>query len=322
MIADNSQFEAKGFIKNNKQSELSEKDVLKFTIQNPLAFLYNTQTVNSDWLSNKMYYSTDRWGHASSKSIYDPCPQGWRVPDFGHIISQGSPWFNNQLKTKIANDGFYQWTASNNLSYYNVAYNKRATDSRIRAYFYKNSIYNMNFYLPGQGFRGTNTKNAKGIFDNNISSSLWSATISNSQKSAEKGGALYLSSNFSSNYHTVSEVYKLNNAHSIVCSKDTPRFTEAYFQDLTKQNVGSRVLSYTDVDNNQLERIDFYPNPVDNILKTNSNKSIKAKIYNIDGMLMLEGQFLNRELDVSLLKAGVYILIVNDKEKGFRFIKK
>ena len=54
---------------------------IDFSIKNPTVFIKNNDN-NSDW-----YYSTpetlnhDRW--QSVKTIYDPCPTGWRVPDGG-----------------------------------------------------------------------------------------------------------------------------------------------------------------------------------------------------------------------------------------------
>jgi len=65
----------------------SYKGTINYTIANPTTFIYvdYLNTKNSDW-----YYtgseSTDntRWTTSDkAKSIYDPCPAGWRVPDGG-----------------------------------------------------------------------------------------------------------------------------------------------------------------------------------------------------------------------------------------------
>ena len=63
---------------------------IEYATANPTTFItYNSS--NSDWYYTGSY-STDnnRWTTSSSnKSIYDPCPAGWRVPDGGAIRHNG-----------------------------------------------------------------------------------------------------------------------------------------------------------------------------------------------------------------------------------------
>lgn len=51
---------------------------LDYTIKNPMCFVLGSDENDYDWL----YASHDDnlWS-SSSKSVYDPCPRGWRVPD-------------------------------------------------------------------------------------------------------------------------------------------------------------------------------------------------------------------------------------------------
>ena len=53
-----------------------------FITYNPEAFIYDEEyddwSNDYDWL-NREYSNLERW--SSSKTIYDPCPAGWRVPD-------------------------------------------------------------------------------------------------------------------------------------------------------------------------------------------------------------------------------------------------
>lgn len=57
---------------------------IEYTIEHPMTFIASGLQ-NGDWLYGKSEwyrtYSTDftRWG--AKKTIYDPCPKGWRVPD-------------------------------------------------------------------------------------------------------------------------------------------------------------------------------------------------------------------------------------------------
>ena len=59
----------------------SDNGTISFAIANPTVFIGENMG-NSDW-----YYtgtsSTDNTRWKSTKTIYDPCPAGWRVPDGG-----------------------------------------------------------------------------------------------------------------------------------------------------------------------------------------------------------------------------------------------
>ncbi|MDR3117929.1 MAG: fibrobacter succinogenes major paralogous domain-containing protein [Mediterranea sp.] len=56
-----------------------------YSIQNPDKFI-----TGSDW----MYDRDDAlWGHGTTKSVYDPCPSGWRVPVNSDKSSRTSPWY-------------------------------------------------------------------------------------------------------------------------------------------------------------------------------------------------------------------------------------
>ncbi|CAF0915983.1 unnamed protein product [Adineta ricciae] len=64
------------------------KKVLMYSVKNPLYFLYQNPSNETnqfkkvrDWISDENGQFTDRWGHGTEKSPFDPCPQGWRIPD-------------------------------------------------------------------------------------------------------------------------------------------------------------------------------------------------------------------------------------------------
>jgi hypothetical protein len=65
----------------SKVSSNSTNGTIKYATEHPTTFITNNRN-NYDW-----YYtgdsSTDNTRWQSSKSIYDPCPAGWRVPDGG-----------------------------------------------------------------------------------------------------------------------------------------------------------------------------------------------------------------------------------------------
>ena len=51
---------------------------LEYAIKNPMAYVLGSADDNYDWLYGA--HKADLWG-AEQKSVYDPCPRGWRVPE-------------------------------------------------------------------------------------------------------------------------------------------------------------------------------------------------------------------------------------------------
>lgn len=69
------------------------------SIQNPLKGLNKASgTTVSDWLSGTKGAIPDRWNNEDgSKSAFDPCPEGWRVPVSG--TEQNSPWYGLEMRS-------------------------------------------------------------------------------------------------------------------------------------------------------------------------------------------------------------------------------
>jgi len=66
------------------------------SIQNPLTFYYSTADMEWDWYTSTKAHNKTLWGadnltSPGYKTIYDPCPAGWRVP---YWKSNLSPWNN------------------------------------------------------------------------------------------------------------------------------------------------------------------------------------------------------------------------------------
>lgn len=57
---------------------IKKKDILDFSIKNPMTFIQGTSETSFDWISSN---DVELW--SDKKTIYDPCPVGWRVPDGG-----------------------------------------------------------------------------------------------------------------------------------------------------------------------------------------------------------------------------------------------
>jgi len=89
-----------------------------------------------------------------------------------------------------------------------------------------------------------------------------------------------------------------------------------------------RVLATSSVGLNELSTKEFRisPNPVQDQLSINGDvpPSANYRIYSINGQLQKEGNLKNRELVVSDLNAGVYLLemLINNSRTSLKFIKK
>jgi len=74
--------------KTEVKDNSSEKDInLMFSIHNPTTFIYITSLCTTrDWYGRygAHYNQNDTlWLDSGGKTMYDPCPEGWRVPDGG-----------------------------------------------------------------------------------------------------------------------------------------------------------------------------------------------------------------------------------------------
>lgn len=51
---------------------------IDYAVKHPMTFLTSTEENQGNWLYEN--YRTDLWSESGPKSLYDPCPYGWRVP--------------------------------------------------------------------------------------------------------------------------------------------------------------------------------------------------------------------------------------------------
>ena len=86
---------ANNVLSTDKISDKVSK-VLSYSVKNPLVFMIPSKQIpphknkpaytnGTDWLIDEANIASDRWGRADRKSPFDPCPEGWRVPDASHV---------------------------------------------------------------------------------------------------------------------------------------------------------------------------------------------------------------------------------------------
>lgn len=88
---------------------------IAYTIEHPMTFIYTKDKTIQDWLVPQ---DDNLWGHNTSKTIYDPCPAGYRVPEsaayfdlwigpfvwnktqggrtYSHSVTAAASWFPSQ----------------------------------------------------------------------------------------------------------------------------------------------------------------------------------------------------------------------------------
>lgn len=70
---------------------------IDYTVKNPMTFISGASPYY-DW----MYVRTDNlWGDGGNKTIYDPCPAGWRVPSGGAAGMWAKSWFGDNVPTNL-----------------------------------------------------------------------------------------------------------------------------------------------------------------------------------------------------------------------------
>ena len=81
-------------ISNNEVNVSSGTGSVSYAVEHPETFINGSSTQNGDWL-----YTSDPtlWKADSEKTVYDPCPYGWRIPNSSldwNISDGAAPWTN------------------------------------------------------------------------------------------------------------------------------------------------------------------------------------------------------------------------------------
>lgn len=352
------------------------RKIIKYATENPLYFLFRSKTgqeleiedagtllVKSlqvkDWISDENGLAQERWGHNTEKSVYDPCPGGWRVPDTasanlfaagnnGSYAKGSSPWFYNGYNTNssFANYGIVQSTIADLTgSAVNNAVNVRqypgytltittentSPSSRTGWVFgFPNSKYNIG-NIPATGIRGVlggnDWKNARSGYPNvdnyKYQTGLWTSSPADFYTGYAIGLNLSSTSGSGGKMATGTGFYP-QAAMGVRCVKDTERYMGdlPYTENQGDTNLGTAI-SIKDYKN---DGIRVHPNPTENYLHIGSgNNNIKDTgfvIVNTAGAMVKKGYSNNGKINITGLPAGVYVLKLEDYTEAFKIIKK
>jgi hypothetical protein len=332
------------------------RKVLRYSVENPLFLLYNTSftTVsgnlqnNIDWISSQSNTFTDRWGHGEKKSPFDPCPEGWRIPDvsFSYITGNtnelvgdgqygNSPWYLGDIyrEDKLVNGvsipryGLNQNTLYNiggaNALKYNGTQVLRNSENKRYGWVFNSSDFNIgNFAATGYRALGNNP-NMDLIGYN---TAVWSASLGD--QSYGRAIALEITSGVPalSNLKTGTGIIP-QGAISCRCAKIEYDINGNEIGRYDPEAVLGGTLNNVDFINTKsiVEDITLYPNPAGKTLYISSKNGttiFNFKIYEQSGRILKTGKFINNELDISFLPTGVYHFVINNASTSIKVIKK
>ncbi len=364
-----------GIVTADPKNEKIRK-VIKYATENPLYFLFQPKTGNElgiedagtlltkslqvkDWISDENGLAQDRWGHATEKSAYDPCPAGWRVPDTananlfaagnnGSYAKGSSPWFYNGYNTtsSFANYGIVQSTIAdltgesvnntiNNRQYpgYTLSITSESTAPTSRSgwvFSFPDSKYNIG-NIPTTGIRGIlggndwkNERSGYPTVDNyKYQTGLWTSSPSDFYTGYAIGLNLSSTSGNGGKLASGTGFYP-QAAMGVRCAKDTER----YMGDLpyTTNPDTTYLNTVITVKNYNNDNIQIHPNPVKDVLhivfENKDKQDLGFVMFNTAGGIVKQGYFINNTIDIASLPSGVYMLTIENSKNAFKVIKK
>lgn len=313
---------------------------LDYSIKNPLNFLYHTGNGNpdnysqiKDWIADERNLADNRWGHADKKSPFDPCPNGWRVPDvsftflesntiqLGSTIYSGaigtSPWYRNKI---LSGSGAEQNRHLIQKNAYEIGPNYYEGEW-IQGYGWmlNNNSYKIGNF-PNTGIRGYVGEN---IISNSISG-VWTSSMSDLQLGYAIGLFLGVNSSNTKGIIKSGGGFYPQAGMNVRCALDEPRYNgidSSNKKGSFKEDDGSvlnKEIELTKASNDYF----IYPNPVKDILYINTNEYSNFVIYNIGGVIVKSGKFENSKINLKDLPKGVYIIKILKNNSESEIIKK
>lgn len=351
------------------------RKVIRYAAENPLSYLFRNRTGAElgmedagtlqskaiqvkDWISDENGQAQDRWGHATEKSVYDPCPVGWRVPDTataalfaagdnGSYAKGSSPWFYNGYNTNssFANYGIVQSAVADLTgAAANNAVNTRqypgytlsittdgAPSSRTGWVFdFQGSKYNIG-NVPASGIRGIlggndwkDLRSDYPLADNyKYQTGLWTSSPADFYTGYAIGLSLSSVSGNGGKLASGTGFYP-QAAMGVRCARDTERYMgDLPYLEISDATVVHKLAVAKNTITNQPT---VYPNPVRDTLhiqfQSDDNQKINYQITDISGKVLRQGKISANKISFSGLPHGVYMLKLENQPAAIKIIKK
>lgn len=313
-----SEYSRNANLKSNDSHHQRISKILKYSVSNPIDYLYNDNGQSIDWISDKNGVATDRWGHGDEKSPFDPCPDGWRVPDFTFTMHMDgrknnnkgfSPWYYGHYNN---GEGLPQGFAGLKNGYEGTSINH---DGKWGVVF-DGPGYKIGGYLT-TGIRGED-KNP-GILNADKSFGLWSSTmyVEDNMKKAFSAMLKIDGSKFSA-----AELVNAFAAMNVRCARDVPRYDGTIGKNSIPK-ITNRITNLEIKDKVKLSdsQIQTYPNPNSGLftIKFENLSEGTIQIMDINGSLIYSKDIKNKEVEINIQgqPAGIYIVKVQSGQKTF-----
>ncbi|WP_313093461.1 T9SS type A sorting domain-containing protein [Chryseobacterium flavum] len=332
---------ASGVQNTDKPADRVNK-ILAYSVRNPLVFMapstfspFNSVTPNytngTDWIANEPNLAPDRWGRGGEKSPFDPCPDGWRIPDVtsvalvsGQDFGQ-TPWYkkDKNIATMYSVSSDYQGIRVRNPSTtYTIGY--QFTDKSYSIGNYPNSGSRAFRSVVGnQSPQGTlNVLNFQyfGVWTDALTANYLGRPVNILFDAASTANRLIT-------FHDNNDPYFGMGCRCVRVKYNAFGKEEGPVPRLLinalKNGLGAPViLSNSEVPSDK-SIISLFPNPVKDVLyiETPENKNYNYEIYNMTGQLLKSGQFKNKQINVSSLVPGAYLIRINNSEVIEKVIK-
>ncbi|WP_370900579.1 T9SS type A sorting domain-containing protein [Chryseobacterium gossypii] len=318
--------------------------VLSYSVKNPLVYMipstfapYNASvpgyTNGTDWLSNEPNLAYDRWGRGGQKSPFDPCPEGWRIPDVtGVAISSDrdfglTPWYKKDKKVATSYSVL--------TDYLGLRVRRSATYSYTIGYTFNVQSYHVGNY-PNSGSRGFRSVTANqtpsgtfnfinfqypGVWTDALNSNYIGRPINLIFDAASSANRMIVFHDnndpyFAMSCRCVKIKYDANGNEegvipkfpvtSLPAAKEARLLSPDAFKEIVKE-----------------DKISLFPNPVKSILYIDADQArgYFYQIYNMSGQLVKAGEFENGQTNVSALVSGTYLVRINDSKTMIKIIK-
>ncbi|MBS1548549.1 MAG: T9SS type A sorting domain-containing protein [Bacteroidetes bacterium] len=287
------------------------KTSILFSVQNPMKYMYQTgvgtlynggnhysNDLNQvrDWVSSDRGQAQERWGHGTTKSVYDPCPLGWRVPDtsFTNLYSGSkgnSPWYNGYVNDATGKQGIIQD------QWYDVAGSYLGSNVGGRGWSFQNSLYKIGNFA-NDGIRGE--LGGKSISMDR--SGVWTSSMADMRT----GYALAMQfQNNNNKMQTATGVYP-QAAMGVRCAKDENRLLGVPVANIPVSNPGGTLGTNETVSDR--DGVQVYPNPFHSEINVNNKQFRTFEMFDASGKMVLSGDLKDGKIYAAHLQNGIYIL--------------
>ena len=335
---------ANNVVPTDKISDKVSK-VLSYSVKNPLVFMIPSKQVirhknttaytnGMDWLIDEANIASDRWGRADRKSPFDPCPEGWRVPDASHVDITPprdfgrSPWGRkdrDRTKNEFLNiwykiEGFYKGKTI------------KSPQNQSLGYVFEDAGYHIGNYpfTGARGYRNMTDGHAVTSKVNERHMGVWTSAMGSALLGRplalviDKGnGAMSMFENYLDPYFAMNcRCIKIKTTadgkqEGAIPRLPIPKYTVAQPVKPLAANTVQNMLK-------EEKTLKAYPNPVTDILMIDGEpgKEYFYQLYDKNGKMLKEGKFVNNQINISNLLPDIYLIRINNSKEAIKIIKK